>query len=42
MDFKNKIILITSGTGSFGTAMIERLINMDVKEIRIISRDELK
>lgn len=42
MDFKNKIILITGGTGSFGTAMIERLINMDVKEIRIISRDELK
>ena len=42
MGLKNKIILITGGTGSFGTAMVERLLKMDVKEIRIISRDELK
>lgn len=38
----NKIILITGGTGSFGHAVVDRLINSDVKEIRILSRDEKK
>ena len=37
-----KTILITGGTGSFGRAMVDRLLQTDVKEIRIFSRDELK
>jgi UDP-glucose 4-epimerase len=37
-----KTILVTGGTGSFGKAMVDRLLNTDVKEIRIFSRDELK
>jgi len=40
--FKNKILLITGGTGSFGNAVLNRFINSDVKEIRIFSRDEKK
>ena len=40
--FKNKIILITGGTGSFGNAMATNLLNMGPKEIRIFSRDEKK
>ncbi len=40
--FKNKILLITGGTGSFGNAVLQRFINTDVKEIRIFSRDEKK
>ena len=40
--FKNKKILITGGTGSFGEAMTKKLINLKVKEIRIFSRDEKK
>lgn len=36
------IILITGGTGSFGNAMIQRLLKTEVKEIRIFSRDEFK
>lgn len=40
--FKNKIILITGGTGSFGTAAVNRLIGTEAKEIRIFSRDEKK
>ena len=39
---KDKAILITGGTGSFGAAAVNRLISMDVKEIRIFSRDEKK
>jgi UDP-N-acetylglucosamine 4,6-dehydratase len=39
---KDKVILITGGTGSFGRAMVDRLLQTDVKEIRIFSRDELK
>ena len=39
---KNKTILITGGTGSFGNAVLRRLIKSDVKEIRIFSRDEKK
>jgi len=40
--FKNKILLITGGTGSFGNAVLERFRNTDIKEIRIFSRDEKK
>mgnify|MGYP001198740309 FL=1 len=40
-EFKNKKILITGGTGSFGNALVKKLINEKV-EIRIFSRDELK
>ena len=40
--FDNKVILISGGTGSFGTQMLKNLINSKVKEIRIISRDEKK
>lgn len=39
---KNKIVLITGGTGSFGTAMTDKLINSKVKKIIIFSRDEMK
>lgn len=39
---KNKILLITGGTGSFGNAVLERFLNTDIKEIRIFSRDEKK
>ena len=38
--FKNKILLITGGTGSFGNAVLKRFIETGVKEIRIFSRDE--
>ncbi len=40
--FKNKTLLITGGTGSFGNAVMKRFLNTDVKEIRIFSRDEKK
>ena len=40
--FKNKILLITGGTGSFGNAVLRRFIDTDIKEIRIFSRDEKK
>jgi UDP-N-acetylglucosamine 4,6-dehydratase len=40
--FKNKIILITGGTGSFGNAVVQRFLKNDVNEIRIFSRDEKK
>jgi len=40
--FKNKILLITGGTGSFGNAVLRRFINSELKEIRIFSRDEKK
>ena len=40
--FKNKILLITGGTGSFGNTVLENLINSDINEIRIFSRDEKK
>ena len=42
VEFKNKVLLITGGTGSFGNAVLERILNTDVKEIRIFSRDEKK
>lgn len=40
--FKNKILLITGGTGSFGNAVMERFLDSEIKEIRIFSRDEKK
>jgi UDP-glucose 4-epimerase len=40
--FKNKTLLITGGTGSFGNAVLSRFLNTDVGEIRIFSRDEKK
>lgn len=40
--FKDKILLITGGTGSFGNAVLKRFLNTDVGEIRIFSRDEKK
>ena len=42
MILKNKILLITGGTGSFGHAVVDRFLNTDIKEIRILSRDEKK
>ena len=39
---KNKVLLITGGTGSFGNAVLNRFLNSDIKEIRIFSRDEKK
>jgi len=41
-DINGKTILVTGGTGSFGRAMVDRLLQTDVTEIRIFSRDELK
>jgi UDP-glucose 4-epimerase len=40
--FKNKILLITGGTGSFGNAVSSRLLSTEINEIRIFSRDEKK
>ena len=40
--FKNKILLITGGTGSFGETFLKRFVNSDVKEVRVFSRDEKK
>ncbi len=40
--FKNKTLLITGGTGSFGNAVLRRFLDSDIKEIRIFSRDEKK
>ncbi len=40
--FKDKILLITGGTGSFGNAVLKRFLDSDLREIRIFSRDEKK
>jgi len=40
--FKNKVLMITGGTGSFGNAVLKHFLNSDIKEIRIFSRDEKK
>lgn len=42
MMFKNKILLITGGTGSFGNAVLRRFLDTNIGEIRIFSRDEKK
>ncbi len=39
---KDKVLLITGGTGSFGHAVVDRFLDSDIKEIRILSRDEKK
>ena len=40
--FKDKVLLITGGTGSFGNAVLRRFLNSDLRELRIFSRDEKK
>ena len=40
--FKDKVLMITGGTGSFGNAVLNRFLSTDIKEIRIFSRDEKK
>lgn len=40
--FKDKVLLITGGTGSFGNAVLDRFLDTDIGEIRIFSRDEKK
>ena len=40
--FKDKVLMITGGTGSFGNAVLKRFLETDLKEIRIFSRDEKK
>jgi len=40
--FKNKVLLITGGTGSFGNAVVKKFLNSGLKELRIYSRDEKK
>lgn len=40
--FKNKVLMITGGTGSFGNSMLKRFLTEDAKEVRIFSRDEKK
>ncbi len=40
--FKNKTLVITGGTGSFGNAVLKRFLDTDITEIRIFSRDEKK
>ena len=42
LDFKGKVLLVTGGTGSFGHAVVNRFLKTDIKEIRILSRDEKK
>ncbi len=40
--FRNKILLITGGTGTFGNAVLRRFLGTEIKEIRVFSRDEKK
>jgi UDP-glucose 4-epimerase len=40
--FKNKVLMITGGTGSFGNTVLKRFLATDVREIRVFSRDEKK
>jgi UDP-N-acetylglucosamine 4,6-dehydratase len=40
--FKNKVLLITGGTGTFGNAVLRRFLRTDIGEIRVFSRDEKK
>ncbi len=42
MIFKNKVVAITGGTGSFGRHVLKRILATDVREVRIFSRDEKK
>ena len=40
--FKNRTLLVTGGTGSFGNAVVKRFLQTEISEIRIFSRDEKK
>jgi UDP-N-acetylglucosamine 4,6-dehydratase len=40
--FENSVVLVTGGTGSFGKALVKKLLKLPVNEIRILSRDENK
>ena len=40
--FKDKTLLITGGTGSFGNAVLDKFLDSSISEIRILSRDEKK
>lgn len=40
--FKEKVLMITGGTGSFGSTVLHRFLTTDIKEIRVFSRDEKK
>ena len=40
--FQDSVLLITGGTGSFGNAVLDRFLRTDIREIRILSRDEKK
>ena len=42
IDFSEKTLLITGGTGSFGNAVLQRFLETSIKEIRVFSRDEKK
>lgn len=42
MNYSDKVVLVTGGTGSFGNFIVHRLLKANVKEIRILSRDEKK
>ncbi|MCC7122236.1 MAG: polysaccharide biosynthesis protein, partial [Gammaproteobacteria bacterium] len=42
MDYGNKTVLVTGGTGSFGNFVVRRLLNAGVREVRVLSRDEKK
>jgi UDP-N-acetylglucosamine 4,6-dehydratase len=42
MDYANKSVLVTGGTGSFGNFVVRRLLNAGVREVRVLSRDEKK
>ncbi|MBI4696192.1 MAG: polysaccharide biosynthesis protein [Gammaproteobacteria bacterium] len=42
MDYRDKSVLVTGGTGSFGNFVVRRLLNAGVKEVRVLSRDEKK
>ena len=41
-DFSGKTVLVTGGTGSFGSVMVRRLLTQKVRQVRILSRDEAK
>src|SRR5258708_18903849 len=41
-DFSGKTVLVTGGTGSFGSVMVRRLLSQKVSQVRILSRDETK
>ena len=40
--FKDKVLLITGGTGSFGNTIVNKFLCSDIREIRVLSRDEKK